>query len=298
MTTELAPIDTTVQELMHLSEVPKEAMVREMDRNYLGMLVKQNPTLAKEDFVNFITKCQLTGADPRMNQIYLIVHNAWNSQKRVSEPKGTTVFSYQFFLRLAQQTGQLEGMNVELIREPYLDLQSGKERASVTAKCHIKRLGQGEIVYQARFWEFAKTDKDGNLSGNWKNSPYLMLEKCAVANALRWAFPETLGNMYIADEMEKATGKPVAIDIEPIKAIVKPQPEPKIETPERDIEDMRDEIREFLATRSDEWFERIGRDRVKMVAMVETEQDLAVMKAIMAKTLQYDKQASTQGDKQ
>jgi phage recombination protein Bet len=206
MSNELTVIQDSVNELMLMSELPKEKIVAEMDRNYLAQLVKANPTLAKEDFVAFITKCQLTGADPRMNQIYLIVHNAWNSQTRTSSPKGTTVFSYQFFLRLAQQTGQLESMEVETVKEPYLDFNSGEERPSVTTKCHVKRTGQGKITYQARFWEFAKTDKDGKLQGNWRQSPYLMLEKCAVANALRWAFPETLGNMYIADEMEKSTG--------------------------------------------------------------------------------------------
>jgi phage recombination protein Bet len=303
MSTELAMINDHVNELMKMSELPREKIVSEMDRNYLAQLVKSNPNLAKEDFVNFITKCQLTGADPRMNQIYLIVHNAWNAQTRVSAPKGTTVFSYQFFLRLAHQTGQLESMEVDTVKEPYLDFNSGEERPSVTTKCHVKRTGQGKITYQARFWEFAKTDKDGKLQGNWKSAPYLMLEKCAVANALRWAFPETLGNMYIADEMEKSTGMaPKANHVEKVQKVeVIAQPVKQVETEqvidavavyniasERTLEDMKGELLEFIQALPDEWFSKLGKMRGNLVRIVESEKTIDGVKLLYTKTMEYD----------
>jgi phage recombination protein Bet len=303
MSTELAMINDHVNELMKMSELPREKIVAEMDRNYLAQLVKSNPNLAKEDFVNFITKCQLTGADPRMNQIYLIVHNAWNAQTRQSAPKGTTVFSYQFFLRLAQQTGQLESMEVDTVKEPYLDFNSGEERPSVTTKCHVKRAGQGKITYQARFWEFAKTDKDGKLQGNWKSAPYLMLEKCAVANALRWAFPETLGNMYIADEMEKSTGMaPKANHVEKAQKVeVITAPQPKVESEpvydasvidsiasERTLEDMKGELLEFIQALPDEWFSKLGKMRSNLIKIVENEKTTDGVKLLYSKTMEYD----------
>jgi phage recombination protein Bet len=304
MSNELTVIQDTVMELMDMSRLPKDKIVSEMDQNYLAQLVKANPALAKEDFVTFITKCQLTGADPRMNQIYLIVHNAWNSQTRQTSPKGTTVFSYQFFIRLAQQTGQLESMEVETIKEPYLDLNTGEERPSITTMCHVKRTGQGRITYQARFWEFAKTDKDKNLIGNWKSAPYLMLEKCAVANALRWAFSETLGNMYIADEMEKSTGvAPKTNHVEkttPVQQIAIKQPvveQTAIVEPEapdsddmRDIEDLRGELLEFIKTLPDVWFSSLGKIRGNLVSVVEREKTLDGMKLLYKRTMEYDDQ--------
>lgn len=211
---ELSTITDTTNQLLQLAAMPKSQIKREMDHNYLSMLVKANPSLDKQHFVEFITKCQLSGADPRLNQIYLIVHDTWNSQTQRKEPKGTTVFSYQFFIRLAQQTGQLEGFDVEIVENAYLDLMTGKKKPSLTARAWVQRKGQVKLHYKARLWEFAKTNKDGVLSGNWKSSPYLMLEKCAVANVMRWAFPEVLGNYYVADEMEKATAQTAPIEHE------------------------------------------------------------------------------------
>lgn len=273
--TELIAIDSTINELMTMAELPKEQLVKEMDRNYLAGLVRDNPTLNKSDFVNFITKAQLTGADPRLNQIYLIVHNAWNSQKRVSEPKGTTIFAYQFFLQKAQQTGQLESLRVETKREPYLDLQTGRERNSVTTYCTIKRSGKAEIVYPARFWEFAKTDKDGNLSGNWKAAPYMMLEKCAVANACRWAFPETLSGMYISEEMEKATHEPVKVTQKSVQQQVpvqipeqKSQPDAQNQAQSDEFMTLRDDLLEFMSGLPATWFSALGLHKPAMMAKI------------------------------
>lgn len=291
----LIEVSNTVKDLMLMADMPKDQIKREMDQNYLSMLVKQNPALERSHFVEFITKCQLTGADPRLNQIYLIVHNAWNSQKQTTEPKGTTVFSYQFFLRLAQQTGELEDMRVEIIREPYLDLMTGKERASITARCIVKRKGKGETVYQARFWEFAKTDKSGNLQGNWKASPYLMLEKCAVANALRWAFPEVLGNLYIADEMEKVTGgqqhhhqepkrvEPVRVTTvvhEPVQQPPQPELKPIQSDDPMTLEEMKEDMLGFLKTVSESFFQKMGKDRDYLTQKVKAETDYGKAKSM------------------
>ncbi len=43
----------------------------------------------------------------------------------------------------------------------------------------------------------------------WQRAPYQMLEKCAEAAALRKAFPEELGSVYAAEEME---GRPIEAD--------------------------------------------------------------------------------------
>ena len=288
-------VENKVQKLMAMSEVPTDAMIKEIDKNYLSMLVADNPSLGEKDFIEFISKCRLTGADPRLNQIYLIVHNSWNSQKRVSEPKGTTIFSYQFFLRLAQKTGELDGLHVETNSDTYMDFNNCKTRPSITTTCVIKRRGMAEsIVYKARLWEFAKTDKEGKLSGNWKNSTYMMLEKCAVANALRWAFPETLGNMYIGEEMEKVTAeKPQTIKVEAeVNKIEAPkQQEPELVQEQEDTEALeakRSEILDFLNTRNSGWFEIIGRKKEQMLEVVNTTQTVDGMNSIYDRCLKYD----------
>lgn len=200
-----------VNNLMSLADMPKEEIKRGMDRSFLANLVRQHPTLDQTAFIEFINKCQLTGADPRLNQVYLLVHNVWNQDKNSFEPKGTTVFAYQFFIQMAQRTGQLEDFGVDTSQELYMDLMSGQERKSITSKAWVKRAGI-KYEYKARFWEFAKTKKDGQLMGNWKISPYLMLEKCAIANVMRWAFPESLSGIYTSDEIAKDGAEPVQVN--------------------------------------------------------------------------------------
>jgi phage recombination protein Bet len=264
------------QDLMSMADMPKDQIKRAMDQNYLQMLVEQNPTLKKQDFIEFINKCQLTGADPRLNQIYLLVHNAWNSQKQTTEPKGTTVFAYQFFIQMAQKTGELEDFGVDTVADVYVDMSTGKERKSLTAHAWVKRKGQGKYNYKARFWEFAKTKKDGSLMMNWQASPYLMLEKCAVANVMRWAFPESLSGLYVADEIEKgsSTHQPsIKAPIVEIKQIEPPEP-----TDDRTEDDIKAEMIDFLNAQLPAWFERIGKDKLDMLDKVNGENDMVKIK--------------------
>lgn len=208
--------------LMSMADMPREEIKRAMDKSFLCNLVRQHPTLDQAAFVEFINKCQLTGADPRLNQVYLLVHNAWNSEKKVTEPKGTTVFAYQFFIQMAQKTGELEDFGVETVSDTYMDLMTGQEKKSITAKAWVKRKG-ARYEYKARFWEFAKTNKDGNLMGNWRVSPYLMLEKCAIANVMRWAFPESLSGIHTTEEITNDGAEPVQVQVQaPVEAEVIP----------------------------------------------------------------------------
>jgi len=289
---ELTVIQDTTKELIELTNMPKNQIKRAMDENYLAMLVKANPNLKQEHFIEFITKCQLSGADPRLNQIYLIVHDAWNSQTQTKEPKGTTVFSYQYFIKLAQQTGQLEDFDVETISDEYLDFNTTRKRPSISSQAWVKRKGQGKLKYKARLWEFAKTGKDGTLQGNWKVSPYLMLEKCAVANVMRWAFPEVLGNFYVADEMEKATyTENIVLKKAPNQTaqIEQKQEDVIVENTlveedefgfEKNIYELRSELTSLIENADPSLFTKIGKDKYYMLKKVEDEMDLVKMKSM------------------
>lgn len=299
----------TAKALISMSSLSKQQIRREMDVNYLAMLVQQHPTLDKKYFIDFIDKCQMSGANPRMNQVYLIAHNSWSSETKSYEMKGTTVFSYQFFLKLAQQTGQLEEFGVDVVEDKYLDVTTGKAKPSLTAIAWAKRKGHGKITYKARLWEFAKTSKEGALSGNWKASPYLMLEKCAVSNVIRWAFPETFGGFFTDDEINlqpspiattPAAASPAltgagAIDhttlgqeskleaeipfvMEPMLSL--PEAQQEVKQPQQDIDDLRNEILDFCEFTNDQFFERIGRSKEDIRLRVAEEKEFDKIKAM------------------
>lgn len=287
--TALATLEpNSIEYLMSMASTPKNQIRREMDRNYLTLLKNANPNLGDIYFIDFIHKCQITGADPRLNQIYLVTHKAFNKDLQQHEYKGTVIFAYLFFIQMAQKTGQLEDWGVECIDDTYIDVATGRKRASYTSTCWVKRKGQAKVTYTAYLWELAK-QYNGALSSTWASAPKLMLNKCAVANAFRWAFPETLGSFYIQDEIKDAIDvefSPIPQTTKPVHAAqeyVAPENVEKIDEsfePERDIEDMRSELIEFIGLAGPEFFEKLGKDRQYMVDKIEATKSLQSMKTI------------------
>lgn len=202
-------LDRKVDLLLALSSTAKSDVKKALDRNFLKILVDQNPSMDKKYFLDFIHKSQLTGADPRLNQIYLIPHKTKNYDTQEFEVKGTVMFNYMFYMQLAQQTGLLEDWGCDVLEDAYLDIITGRKKPSWKAIAWVKRKGREKVYYECDFWEVAKLEfKTGLPSSNWKTMPKFMIRKCAIAGAFRWAFPETLGNFYISEEMDKT------IDIE------------------------------------------------------------------------------------
>jgi phage recombination protein Bet len=197
-------LDRKVDLLLSLSTTTKNDVKKAFDRNFLKILVDANPDIDKKYFLDFIHKAQLTGADPRLNQIYLIPHKTKNYDTQEFEIKGTVMFNYMFYMQLAQQTGQLEDWGYEVVEDAYLDIISGRKKPSWKATAWVKRKGREQVDYECDFWEIAKLDfKTGLPTATWKSAPKFMMRKCAIAGAFRWAFPETLGNFYIYEEMDK-----------------------------------------------------------------------------------------------
>lgn len=96
--------------------------------------------------------------------------------------------------------------------------QGEKLSASVTfpswARITVYRIIKGQRVPfpgPRVIWKETYSQTKGTPVPNarWQRAPYQMLEKCAEAAALRKAFPEELGSVYAAEEME---GRPIEAD--------------------------------------------------------------------------------------
>lgn len=69
----------------------------------------------------------------------------------------------------------------------------------------VWRLIKGEprrFTHRARFAEECATKSDGSINAMWTKRPVGQLDKCAEAGALRKAFPEDLGGMMSAEEVD------------------------------------------------------------------------------------------------
>jgi hypothetical protein len=159
--------------------------------------------------------------------------------------------------------------------------------------------------------EATVTMEMANIAGWSKNAVYKsipeqMLKYRAATFLIRSNFPEVLFGMQTVEELNdveaskkavpvKQTPQVIEIEtveekpVETVEAIIDPEPE-NIEA-ERDIEDLRGELREFISTRPQAWFDKIGKDKMIMIDMIESETNYDRMVAIHVKTAQYDKLA-------
>jgi phage recombination protein Bet len=58
------------------------------------------------------------------------------------------------------------------------------------------------IKVRAYLGEYIKYKKDGTVTEMWESKPYMMLEKCALSLLLSRMFPDKLGGIYSAEEIE------------------------------------------------------------------------------------------------
>ena len=252
------------------------------------MLARENPDLQAIDFISFVRLAQKTGADPERKHIHLITTRkkikifdpSQNRQVEQWITRGETWFSYHFFVGKAQETGELALLDVQTEMCDYLNPATGqliKNTVKSTATCVRKSRVTGleqKYIYRAYFPEFVKTKQiyqNGQATGQyevteaWRMKPYLMNEKCAIANVLRIGFEAELSGMYIPEEMAGEFSPPPgqARDVTPTAPVaevvnmtenVDPQPTPETESqavPDTEYQEMGQPEPEHEASRTE-----------------------------------------------
>lgn len=145
----------------------------------------------KEEAVVLLETVRRRRLDPFSRQVYFI--------KRYDMAKREEVWAIQTSIdglrSIAERTGKYDGQG-----EPvYGEDEAGKFcKVTVYRKDWSPNRGAVGIAY---FNEFVQHKKDGGVTKFWKDMPRLMLAKCAEALAIRKAFPEDTGGLYISEEM-------------------------------------------------------------------------------------------------
>lgn len=167
---------------------------RTFEENYLKTLFALHADIDQSYVIDFLHQAQLSGANPAQKQIYLTKYFS----KKLGRKVGVVVFSYHFFLNQANLTGEMEGLEVSSEVEKVFDPIKKQWGEELVATAKVRRKGRGETTFKARWSEFYNPNSD-----QWAERPYGMLEKCSIANVLRWAFPESLSGMFIEDEISE-----------------------------------------------------------------------------------------------
>ena len=208
-----------------------EIAIRNYSASQLALIRK---TVAKdcnvEEFDLFIEICKQQGLDPFKKQIYAQVYNKDKADKR----QLVIVTSIDGYRSKAQRCGDYRPAEEETKFEidPAAKNSDFNPVGLIRAVVRVFKFGPDKQWYpcvgEARWDEFAPIDegfdlvdkgetwKDGNpkktrvpngkkvlKAGNWQNMPYVMLSKCAEAQALRRGWPDVMSGLYVQEEMHK-----------------------------------------------------------------------------------------------
>lgn len=193
MTTQLAVVESTTASAVEYTTAQRDLIKRTVAAG-----------TSEEEFELFVEVCRMTGLNPFAKQIYAIMRNAGKDEHGHWVKRMTIQTGIDGYRLLAARTGALAGID-----DAEYDSEDTKHPA--WARVTVWRLVQGQrmpFTAKARWSEYAATDKDEKLTGQWGKMPYLMLGKCAEALALRKAFPAELSGVYTAEEMEQADNPP------------------------------------------------------------------------------------------
>lgn len=178
-------------------------------KNYL---VSGNRDLVTmQEVVMFMNLCRFQHLNPWLKEAYLIKYSQ-------NEP-ATLVMGKDAFLKRAEGELNYDGFKAGIIVQ---DEESGEviyRDGSFKLPGESIVGGFAEVFRKDRehsfraevsFEEYAARKKDGSLNSQWSKKPTTMIRKVALVQALREAFPGTLGGMYAAEE--RGVEEPIDVD--------------------------------------------------------------------------------------
>jgi len=154
----------------------------------------------KEEAVVLLETVRRRRLDPFSRQVYFV--KRWDSAKR--EEVWAIQTSIDGLRSIADRTGRYEGQTKPewcgadgVWRDVWLS-----KTPPAAARVGAYKTGFREPAYGvARYDAYVQTKRDGSVTSFWAKMPDLMLAKCAEALAIRKAFPEDTGGLYVAEEM-------------------------------------------------------------------------------------------------
>jgi phage recombination protein Bet len=169
------------------------------------------PKCTPQQFMLFLEIAKKTGLDPLRKQIYAVIYG---DQMVVQ----TSIDGY---LSMAARTGKYGGTcDAQL----FVRLKDGskmtvphseydpEEHTIISGTIGVRRTDRPEPEYStALFRSYVNTDRNGKPNSFWATMPDVMTLKCALAKALRLAFPDDLSGIYTHEEMGQANNVPIEV---------------------------------------------------------------------------------------
>lgn len=212
-------------EVAYMANGVQVTLTPETVKNYLVSGNKEKVTT--QELVMFINLCKFNGLNPWLKEAYCIKYG--------NEP-AAIVPSKDAFLKRAEANPEFDGYKAGVI---IYNEETGEFKyrdGAMLFKGEILAGGFAEVYRKNRshpyraevsFDEYVGRKSDGSLNSNWGKRPATMIRKVALVQALREAFPTSLGGLVTAEEQ----GVEEPIDVAYSEVPVQPEEPIKEETP-------------------------------------------------------------------
>ena len=170
----------------------------DMVKKYL--ISGDSSAVTDQEIVMFMMMCKGNHLNPWNREAYCIKYG--------TQP-ATMVVGKEAYMKRANVHPQYDGMDDGIV---VLVTETGEmiyRKGTITLEGEQLIGGWAEVYRKDRsistrvevsFSEYAGRKKDGSLNGQWSSKPATMIRKVAQVQALREAFPDTLGGLYTAEE--------------------------------------------------------------------------------------------------
>jgi phage recombination protein Bet len=148
----------------------------------------------EKEFQVLLEVAKLRRLNPLLRQIHFV--------KRWNKDLGRMVWSAQVSVdglrAIAERTGKYDGQD----EAEFGEMVNGFPE---WARVKVYRKDWARPAVGTAYWsEYVQKTKEGGVTRFWREMPRVMLAKCAEAIAMRKAFPEDMGGLYVDEEMQQA----------------------------------------------------------------------------------------------
>ena len=153
----------------------------------MDYLKQTNSNLLQNEMAQFVAIATTFNLNPWKREVYAIAYGQGNGRKL------SIIVGYEVYLRRAEEFPQYDGYDTTFFGEG----------ANMGCTCKVYRKDRNHPIGSTVFLrEYSQNNT------MWNTKPHVMLEKVAIATAMRRAFPSQFNGMpYTADELpDKMTG--------------------------------------------------------------------------------------------
>lgn len=165
-----------------------------------NFLVRGNSDVTDQEAAMFVNLCRYQKLNPFLNEAYLVKFKGSPAQMIVGK---------EAFMKRAENNEQFQGFEAGIIVErngEMVDIEGAIKLSKdklIGGWAKVYRADrQGPISVRISLGEFSKGQS------TWKTMPLNMIRKTAIVNALREAFPNSLGNLYTEEEEQASDDIP------------------------------------------------------------------------------------------